>query len=139
DELLPDGALTAYIPAGCWRFLSQAAQALFMWSTLLAIFGYGRAYLDRPLPWLPYASEAVYPWYILHQSVMIVIAYNLIPLHVGPIAEPLLVIAGTVGGCLALQEFVIRRVAVLRPLFGLKREPRPRVRVPLAIVHADTN
>ncbi|MCF5992844.1 acyltransferase, partial [Xanthomonas perforans] len=34
--------------------------------------------------------------------------------------EPALVIAATVIGCLALHEYVIRRVRWLRPLFGLR-------------------
>ena len=28
-------------------------------------------YLNRPLRWLPWANEAVYPWYVLHQSLIV--------------------------------------------------------------------
>lgn len=122
DIAMPD-ALNI-LPGTYWFAISRASQSLYMWSALLAIFGYGYAFLNRPLRWLPYASEAVYPWYILHQSLIIVIAYNLIPMHLGPVVEPLLVLAGTVVGCLALHEFVIRRIGFLRPLFGLKRKQR---------------
>jgi surface polysaccharide O-acyltransferase-like enzyme len=138
--LWPDGSWWDSTP-NVWRGISQASQALYMWTALLAIFGYGYAWLNRPLRWLPYASEAVYPWYILHQSLMIVIAYNLIPLHLGPVWEPLLILAGTIGGCLILHETIIRRVAILRPLFGLKPKSRAESarRVLPQIVYADTN
>lgn len=52
------------------------------------------------------------------------VAYWLIPLRLGPWLEPALVVGLTVVSCLLLHELVIRRVAFLRPLFGLKLVPR---------------
>jgi hypothetical protein len=66
----------------------------------------------------------VFPGYILHQSLIVPLAFVLIPLRLGPVVEPLLVLGGTIAGCLLLHEFMIRRIGVLRPLFGLKRRPR---------------
>lgn len=93
---------------------------LYIWWMLCAILGFSRAYLDRPFRWLPWANEAVYPWYVLHQSLIVAIAFVLLPLRLGPVLEPVLVLAGTIAGC-ALLHAVIRRSHLLRPLFGLKR------------------
>lgn len=73
------------------------------------------------LCWLPYASEAVFPWYVLHQSATVLLAYWLVPMQLGPRVEATVVVLGTIATCALLHEGVIRRVAVLRPLFGLKR------------------
>jgi hypothetical protein len=89
------------------------------WLWLLAAFGWGYQLLNRPMRWLPYATEAVYPWYILHQTITVVLGYNLATLSLGPVVEPVLVLGGTILGCLVLHEFVIRRTPLLRPLFGL--------------------
>ena len=89
------------------------------WFWLLAVFGWAYRYLNRPMRWLPYATEAVYPWYILHQTITVVLGYNLARLSLGPVVEPVLVLGGTILGCLVLHEFVIRRTRLLRPLFGL--------------------
>ena len=89
------------------------------WLWLLAAFGWAYRYLNRPMRWLPYATEAVYPWYILHQTITVVLGYNLARLSLGPVVEPVLVLGGTIFGCLVLHEFVIRRTRLLRPLFGL--------------------
>jgi peptidoglycan/LPS O-acetylase OafA/YrhL len=96
----------------------------YIWLALSAILGWGKALLNRPLRWLPWANEAVYPWYVLHQSLIILIAYWLLPLQLGPVLEPLLVLGGTIAGCWSLHEFLIRRVRWLRPCFGLKALPR---------------
>ena len=116
---LPAGAsIPTWIP---WAEIERIARAAYTWTALLAIFGWGKVLLDRPFRWLPYCNEAVYPWYILHQSLIVPLAFFLAPLRLGPVLEPALVLGGTIGGCLLLHELLIRRTALLRPLFGLKR------------------
>jgi surface polysaccharide O-acyltransferase-like enzyme len=106
----------------------RSLRNFYIWLALCAILGWSKACLDRPFRWLPWANESVYPWYVLHQSLIVLLAYWLLPLQLGPVVEPLLVLAGTVCGCWLLNELVIRRVRWLRPCFGLKplRElPKP--------------
>lgn len=102
------------------------------WVWIVAVLGWGHRLLNCPFKWLPYATEAVYPWYILHQTILIAAAYELSQARLGPVLEPALVLAATILGCLVLHEFVIRRVPLLRVLFGLSANPaRPlRARVP---------
>src|SRR3546814_19059234 len=78
-----------------WHGIELAARSLYMWTALLAIFGWARVLLDRPFPWLPYATQAVYPWYILHQSLIVPIVFLLAPLHLGPVLEPTLVVGSS--------------------------------------------
>ena len=90
------------------------------WLWIITIFGWAHHLLNRPMKWLPYATEAVYPWYILHQTITLVVGYNLTQMQLGPVVEPALVLLATIGGCLLLHEFVIRRIRFLRPFFGLR-------------------
>jgi hypothetical protein len=115
-----------------WHDVERWGRATFTWFALLAIFGWARVWLDRPFRWLPYCTEAVFSWYVLHQTLIIVLAYVLGPRSLGPVLEPVLVIGGTIAGCLCLHEFVIRRNALLRPLFGLKLQRPANVPVPAA-------
>jgi glucan biosynthesis protein C len=102
---------------------NQLVIYLNRWLWLMTVFGWGLHALNRPLRWLPYATEAVYPWYILHQTITVVLGYRLSQLALGPVVEPLLVLGGTVLGCYVLHEYVIRRTRLLRPLFGLASGP----------------
>ena len=97
----------------------QVVIYLNRWLWLLAAFGWGYQLLNRPMRWLPYATQAVYPWYILHQTITVVLGYNLAKLSLGPVVEPALVLGGTIAGCYVLYEFLIRRTWFLRPLFGV--------------------
>ena len=95
------------------------------WAWILICFAWGHHLLNRPMRWLPYATQAVYPWYILHQTTTVVAGYQLSKLALGPVIEPLLLLAITIGGCFVLYEYVIRRAAVLRPLFGVSYSVQP--------------
>jgi hypothetical protein len=97
----------------------RLAADVYLWTTLLAVLGWSHRLLNRPWRWLPWATEAVYPWYVLHQTLIIVLVTWLAPLRLGPVLEPGLLVAGTVLGCWSLTA-VIRRTRWLRPLFGLK-------------------
>lgn len=114
----------------------RCLRGLYAWTTLLAILAWGHHLLNRPFRWLPYATEAVYPWYVIHQSAMVLLAYWLVPRGLPVWVEAGAVLGGTVLAC-ALGHEIIRRVGVLRPLFGLKRRKPASVRPqaePLAVV-----
>lgn len=103
-------------------------RSLYIWAAICTILGWSHRLLNRPFRWLPWATEAVYPWYVLHQSLTVAVAFWVLPLKFGPVAEPAIVLAGTVLGCWALHE-AIRRVPPLRPCFGLKAKRRGRPQI----------
>ena len=111
----------ANIPDWDWWMISRGAHALYLWTALLAILAFGRRWLDRPWSWLPRANEAVYPWYILHQSLIVPLAFVAIPLGLAGWLEAVVILAGTVLGCFLLHEWLIRRIRLLQPLFGAAR------------------
>ena len=119
-RVLPaDSALRAW-PEVFWATQVRATQSVYLWAALLTLLGWAKVLLDRPYRWLPYCTEAIYPWYMLHQSLIIVLLFWLKPLQLGPLAEPALVLGGTIAGCLLIHEVIIRRTPWLRPLFGLR-------------------
>jgi glucans biosynthesis protein C len=100
----------------------QILKPVNTWSWIITIFGYGSKYLNKKSKLLSYRNRAVYPIYILHQTIIIILAYLLMdhPLHY--VWKMLILLVGTYGISLVLYEFVIRRIALLGPLFGLKPE-----------------
>lgn len=124
-QLLLRTATTPQDPLA-WRLGVRLSGDAYLWVILLCILGWSHHKLNRPWRWLAWAGEQVYPWYVLHQTVIIVAVFWLAPLALGPVLEPALLLAATVLGCWGLTA-VIRRVRWLRPLFGLKPPaPLPR-------------
>ena len=107
------------------------AYAAFQWCCIVAILGFGRRWLNRDAPARRYLTEAVFPFYIVHQTTIVVTDTAIRGLGLPAWGEAAVVIAATVASCVLAYE-IVRRVWWLRPLFGLKREPRSRVRVRLS-------
>ena len=116
--------------AGDPGFLLEQARAftiyLNRWTWILVVLAWGHHLVRGPSRALTYATSAIFPWYILHQTITVVAGYELSRFALGPVVEPLLVLGVTIGGCLFLYEYVIRRVPLLRPLFGLPYRNRPK-------------
>ena len=89
------------------------------WLWLLAVLGYAGAYLAKTnSPLLRYCNDAVLPWYILHQTLIILFASWLKPWAIPAVFEFPLLLVLTVVACWLGYEF-IRRFTLLRWCFGL--------------------
>lgn len=127
------GLVSFSLLLGRWIFIEQddlpqhLAEAFLkiinLWSWILVLFGYGARYLNKKSGLLTYANRAVYPFYILHQTITIVIAYFLIDLEWGFVVKSTIMVIGTFGFSWLLYDLIILRIPLLHPLFGLKKVP----------------
>jgi glucan biosynthesis protein C len=89
-------------------------------SWILGVFGLGYRYLNKPSALLSYLSTAVYPVYIIHMFVLSAGALLMLPLGLHPMLEFIGITLFTFIVCFLIYEFTLKRIAILRPLFGLK-------------------
>lgn len=118
DEMPPPEAL---------RMLLRLAWGGNQWCAIASMFGYAYRLRDVDSPALRYLAPAVFPVYVLHQTVIVALAHNAKPLVLPPLLEGPLLVVLTFAACFGGYE-LIRRIPLLRPLFGLRREP---TRLPL--------
>jgi hypothetical protein len=111
DALVVDGAAMN---------AARALRIFYIWWVIAALFGAAQQYLNRPGPRLTYLTEAVFPYYILHQTIIVVAGVFFSGFRMGGLAEFAAVVATTVAGCVLGHALVIRRLGILRPLFGLR-------------------
>ena len=97
-------------------YLSYTIQAVAMTFWLLAL---AQRYLNRPHPHLALANRAVFPVYLVHQSLIIIAALYLTPLALGGPLEALLVVLFTLLASATLL-LILWRLPLIAPLFGLK-------------------
>lgn len=91
-----------------------------IWFWILTILGFGSKYLRRDSGFLRYANQAVYPFYILHQTITVMVGYYLVDWDAGIPIKFLVLATATFAGSWALYEFPIKRLNSIRPFFGLK-------------------
>lgn len=91
---------------------------------IVSVLAFGYKYLNHPSRTLSYLSEAAYPVYILHMIFLFLGSSLLFPLDIDPPVKFILILIFTVAGCFTAYE-LIRRVSIIRPLFGLKMKGNP--------------
>jgi glucans biosynthesis protein C len=97
---------------------------LSSWCWILAFFGLAMRYLDYRKPILEYANEAVLPFYILHQTVLICTGYFIVQWPVHDVLKWVIILVISFAIIMGLYEYLIRRSNLLRFVFGMKPQPR---------------
>jgi len=126
-------AMTSAVPG--W----SALQGLAGWSWIVAILGFAAAITARlrrpqgPASSLPpaqheprwrraarYGNEAVLPFYLLHEPVIVAAAYLIVRWHAPALAKYPALVAVSFAATLAIYELAVRRYRPTRLLFGMK-------------------
>lgn len=90
------------------------------WFWLVAILGLGHWRLNFNNSLLGYAREAALPFYVLHQTVIVVIGYYIAHWTLPVPVKYILLGAASFTSIMVIYEFAIKRTKVLRFLFGMK-------------------
>ena len=93
-----------------------------LWIWILLLLGYSTKYLNKPSALLTYRNEAVYPFYILHHTVLLILGFYIVQLNVNIAFKFLMLVIGTFGIVWFIYELFIRKYRLLRFLFGMKPE-----------------
>jgi peptidoglycan/LPS O-acetylase OafA/YrhL len=94
---------------------------------LPAFLGFGMQHLTISTPFLEYAGEAVLPFYILHQTILLIIGYYVMPWTIPDLAKWAIIFASSFIVIMVIYEYLVRRFNVNRFLFGMKLKTGPAV------------
>ncbi|MDQ1228705.1 acyltransferase family protein [Sphingomonas sp. SORGH_AS_0879] len=98
------------------------ARAVQGWMAVVALIGVAERFWNRDHPWRRTLTEAVFPFYLVHQTIIILVAFYLRRAGLPLWLDALVLIVATVAGCWAFY-LIGRRVRWLRPLIGLRPHP----------------
>jgi len=104
-----------------WSPVFRTIYASCQWCAILAVCGFGRRHLNFDSAKRRYLTQAVFPVYITHQTLIVVIAHNIKPAGVAPAIEGFILVVLTLTLSFGIFE-AVRRVPLLRPFFGLGKE-----------------
>ncbi|MFC1913676.1 acyltransferase [Chloroflexota bacterium] len=109
---IPDGTATSMV---IWTLVTLRA-----WLFIIAIIGFGRKYLNFNNRFLGYANEAVLPFYILHQTVIIIVGFFVLQWSIGIFPKYLIITTFSFIIIMAIYELLVRRINIFRFLFGMR-------------------
>ncbi len=119
-------------PKDVW-FAFGIARAVQSWGMIVALIGIADRWLNIDHPARAMLNEAVFPFYIIHQTVIVLVAGALLGAGIGPLAEFAILLAATVAGCWLFYRLG-RELDWLRPLIGLRARRRAAAPAPAPVV-----
>lgn len=102
------------------EIIFEVTGTFLSWFTVITVIAMGQYYLNKPHPWLKHFNEGLYPFYILHQTVIIAIGYYVCQLSIGIFLKFWIVSLLTLATCLLIYFVMIRPFNVVRFFFGMK-------------------
>jgi peptidoglycan/LPS O-acetylase OafA/YrhL len=111
-----------------WSVVLIFAFTLMSWGWALFALYLAMRYLNFSNQWLEYGNETIMPFYLLHQPVIIIIAYFVVQWDASIGVKLLVVVIGTLLITLGLIELLVRPWKPVRMLFGMKPRKRKEVK-----------
>jgi glucan biosynthesis protein C len=108
---LPENILPG--PPEAWRYPHRLVYTLCQWSAIVAICGFGHRHLQLDSAKRRYLTQAVFPLYIVHQTLIVLFAHALKVVGMAPVTEGIVLVVLTFTAGFGIFE-AVRRVPVLR-------------------------
>ena len=100
--------------------LSQSLKAITMWCMLIGLMGIGKSVLNHKGRFMTYVREAALPFYILHQTAVLVVGFYVLQLAIPAGLQYFVIIIFSFIASLLVYEIIIRRFFLMRFCFGMK-------------------
>ena len=108
-------------PADWGKLPFDIAHLVQGWATIVALVGIADHYWNRDHRSRTTFAEAVFPFYIIHQTIIVVVGWYLLQARVAALPSFLILLAATTLGCWLFYR-IGRNIGWLRPLIGLQRK-----------------
>jgi glucans biosynthesis protein C len=105
---------------GTELYIFGILSSVHIWLLIMAILGFAKRYLNFSNRFLKYANQAVYPFYILHQTLIVTFGYYVVQWSIPVFFKLIVLIILCFSSLFIIYHQVIRRTMLTRVLFGLK-------------------
>ncbi|HQN17318.1 MAG TPA: acyltransferase family protein [Bacteroidales bacterium] len=104
-----------------WMYvLFEAMMSISRWSWIIFVLSLGAKYLNFNHRSLTYSNEAVLPFYLLHQPIILGVGWFVIQLHIGMGLKFLIITLISFVLIMAVYDLFVRRFNVVRFFFGMR-------------------
>ncbi|MBC8755065.1 acyltransferase [Kordia sp. YSTF-M3] len=91
------------------------------WTFVTTLLGYAQIWFNKKSVLVQKLNEAIYPFYILHQTVLIVLAYYIIQFELNIPLKMLLLLVTSFPIIILIYRFLVYPFKITRVLFGMKK------------------
>jgi peptidoglycan/LPS O-acetylase OafA/YrhL len=120
--LLPSAYISPYLSINSRWDIWYLVCALVSWTLVTTILGYGQIWFNKKSTVLKKCNEAIYPFYILHQTIIIVLGYYIIQLNASILSKIGILILTSFPLIILIYQIFIYPFNIPRMLFGMKKK-----------------
>ncbi len=133
---LVEGILAAFVMFVVTEFIRDESHSrsvwrisahILAWSCGLAAIGFARKYLNHDSRFRKLANEAIYPFYLLHQPIIVVIGFYVVRWDISVWPKFLIIMISSFVISVSIYWFLVRRLNITRMIFGMKPLPQKRM------------
>jgi len=107
--------------------LFQIVWSITSWSAVVFVLNIGARYLNTNHKFLVYGNEAVLPFYLFHQTIILCVGWYVIRWDMSILFKLLIIAVVSFALIMVLYELLVRRFNVVRFLFGMRPKKKPLV------------
>jgi hypothetical protein len=119
---VPNTVIEPYLSLSARWDIWYGLCSLLGWSFVLTLLGYGQIHLNKPSLWLKKMNEAIYPFYILHQTVIVVFAYYIIQFDLNIPVKLTILFLSSFLVIVIIYRLLVFPFRITRLLFGMKNK-----------------
>jgi hypothetical protein len=108
--------------------LFETMMSIGRWSWIIFVLSLGAKYLNFNKRVLSYGNEAVLPFYIFHQTIILCVGWFVIRWNIGILPKYLIIAVASFVLIMLLYELLVRRFNVVRFFFGMRPKRPPPAR-----------
>jgi len=105
--------------------LFQIAWSITSWSAVVFVLSIGARYLNTNHKFLAYGNEAVLPFYLFHQTIILCVGWYVIRWDMGILVKLLIIAVVSFPLIMILYELFVRRFNIVRFFFGMRPKKKP--------------
>lgn len=119
---LPSDLISPYLSIESRWSLWYVVCALVGWSFVITLLGYGQVWFNKNSKLLKICNEAIYPFYILHQTIIIVLGYYILQFNLSITLKIILLLLTSFPLIVIIYWTLIYPFKLPRLFFGMKKK-----------------
>jgi glucan biosynthesis protein C len=105
--------------------LFQIIWSITSWSAVVFVLNMGARYLHTNHKFLAYGNEAMLPFYLFHQTILLCVGWYVIRWDMGILIKLLIIAVVSFSLIMILYELFVRRFNIVRFFFGMRPKKKP--------------
>jgi glucan biosynthesis protein C len=106
------------------KYIFNIISGFNMWFWVIFLLYFAKKYLDFSNKILKYANQALLPFYILNQTLIVIIGFYVIRWDIGSLGKYVFISSASLLSVIIIYELFIKRINIMRILFGIKKQKR---------------